>query len=227
MHPLIDTIRANCDHLTGYKKDLALFALGRTCIDSKNGFGHFVATKHYGQRADTPAEFRARLRRNLQYANSLVFDNGRANQAFRRDINDLLPGVETELAYFDPPYATQFSTLNYEHRYHFLEGLMCYWEGLRINPDSKVRAYTMDPPRITKANAGDFFRRLLGNAQHIPHWLLSCRDHAYPSIDEMEAIVGSFGRRCRREAKEHRYCISAKQSSASRAQEYLFVCAPL
>ena len=32
VHALIDTIRANVDRLSGFKKDLALFALGKTCM---------------------------------------------------------------------------------------------------------------------------------------------------------------------------------------------------
>jgi len=31
-----------------------------------------------------------------------------------------------DLAYFAPPYATEFSTTNYEKAYHFVEGLMAY-----------------------------------------------------------------------------------------------------
>ncbi|MCL5102761.1 MAG: DNA adenine methylase, partial [Armatimonadetes bacterium] len=32
VHTIIDTIRANIDSLSGYKKDVALFALGKTCM---------------------------------------------------------------------------------------------------------------------------------------------------------------------------------------------------
>ena len=41
VHSLIDQFRANCDFFYGYKKDLALFALGATCIRSTCGFGNF------------------------------------------------------------------------------------------------------------------------------------------------------------------------------------------
>ena len=35
VHALIDSLRANCDDLSGYKKDIALFALGKTCMSAK------------------------------------------------------------------------------------------------------------------------------------------------------------------------------------------------
>ena len=42
----------------------------------------------------------------------------------RKDILDILPEVDVDLVYFDPPYATEFSTTNNETSYHFVEGLM-------------------------------------------------------------------------------------------------------
>ncbi len=37
VHKIIDHIRANIDSLSGYKKDITLFALGRACISGKGG----------------------------------------------------------------------------------------------------------------------------------------------------------------------------------------------
>ena len=52
VHALIDTIRANCDKLSGFKKDIALFGLGKTCMSGKGGFGHFSSSTDYGRRQD-------------------------------------------------------------------------------------------------------------------------------------------------------------------------------
>ena len=128
VHALIDTIRANVDRLSGLKKDLALFALGKTCMSGKGGFGHFSSSTRYGKREDSPEEFKARFRKNAARINALVFDNGKECKAFRKDINEFLPEAKVDLAYFDPPYATEFSTTNYEKAYHFVEGLLTYWK---------------------------------------------------------------------------------------------------
>lgn len=226
VHALIDTIRANCDKLSGFKKDIALFGLGKTCMSGKGGFGHFSSSTDYGRRQDTPDEFKDRLRKNLQRINALVFDNDKENKAHRQDINDLLPKAKADLAYFDPPYATEFSTTNYERAYHFVEGLMTYWEGLEIKADTKVKYYETDHKTVTKANAREFFQTFLGNAKHIPHWLISYRDHAYPNEQEMKRIIGSFGKQSRMKSKDHHYAITSKHGEASNAKERLFVCAP-
>lgn len=226
VHALIDTIRANCDKLSGFKKDIALFGLGKTCMSGKGGFGHFSSSTDYGRRQDTPDEFKDRLRKNLQRINALVFDNDKENKAYRHDINDLLPKAKADLAYFDPPYATEFSTTNYERAYHFVEGLMTYWEGLEIKADTKVKYYETDHKTVTKANASEFFQTFLGNAKHIPHWLISYRDHAYPNEQEMKRIIGSFGKQSRMKSKDHHYAITSKHGEASNAKERLFVCAP-
>ena len=44
VHGLIDTIRANINKLSGFKKDIGLFALGKTYMSSKGGFGYFLSS---------------------------------------------------------------------------------------------------------------------------------------------------------------------------------------
>ena len=226
VHALIDTLRANCDKLSGLKKDIALFALGKTCMSGKGGFGHFSSSTDYGKRQDSPEEFKKRFQDNLVRINALVFDNGKENKAFRQDINELLPNAKADLAYFDPPYATEFSTTNYERAYHFVEGLMTYWDGLTIKKDTKVKYYETDHQTVTKSNAGEFFKTFLGNAKHIPNWLISYRDHAYPNEQEMRKIIGSLGKQSRMQSKDHHYAITSRHGEASNAKERLFICAP-
>ena len=103
---------------------------------------------------------------------------------------------------------------------------MTYWEGLEIKADTKVKYYETDHKTVTKANANEFFQTFLGNAKHIPHWLISYRDHAYPNEQEMKRIIGSFGKQSRMKSKDHHYAITSKHGEASNAKERLFVCAP-
>jgi hypothetical protein len=210
--------------MKGFKKDLALFALGKTCMSGKGGFGHFSSSTDYGKRQDTPDEFIDRFKGNIARINALVFDNGEGCKAYNEDINALLPKAEVELAYFDPPYATEFSTTNYEKSYHFVEGLMTYWDGLTINENSKVKFYETDHETVTKANAKGFFETFLGNAKHIQHWLISYRDHAYPNENEMKQIISSQGRESNMKSQPHHYSITSKHGDNSNAMERLFIC---
>lgn len=222
VHAIIDSVRANCDKLSGFKKDIALFGLGKTC--ASGGFGHFSSSTHTGMRMATPEKFKESLKANLQKINALIFDNGKENKASQKDVNEWLPGVKADLGYFDPPYATEFSTTNYEKTYHFVEGLMTYWEGKTIKADSKTKFYETDHVTVSKANAEDFFRAFLGNAKSIPYWLISYRDHAYPNEQQMRKIIADHGRSSSMKSKSHLYTITAKRGDASNAQELLFVC---
>ncbi len=225
VHKLIDIVRSNTDTLKGYKKDIALFALGKTCITAKGGFGHFGTTKKQDNRADSPAQFKERFAKNCQRINALIFEGEKSCKAHHGDTRKLLGKVNADVAYFDPPYATQFSQTNYERAYHFIEGLMTWWEGKDIRKDSTTRAYDI-PTEVTKANAKSFFEEFLGAAKHIPHWIISYRDQAYPSEAEIKTIVGANGKSSRMKSKTHQYQISAQRSEHSQAREHLFVCAP-
>ncbi|MCL4552520.1 MAG: DNA adenine methylase [Candidatus Marsarchaeota archaeon] len=224
VHSVIDSIRANADNLSGFKQDIALFALGKTCMSGKGGFGHFSSSTDYGKRQDTPEEFKDRFVSNVARINALVFDNGKECKAYNKDINAILPEVKVDLAYFDPPYATEFSTTNYEKSYHFIEGLMTHWDGLTINQDSKTHHYATDHKTVTKGNANEFFGTFLAAAKHIPNWLISYRDHAYPNEGEMKDIISASGMQSRMQSQQHKYNISSKHSENSTAIERLFVC---
>ncbi len=94
VHPLIDTLRANCDKLDGYKKDIALFALGKTCLSAKGGFGHFSYSTNTGRKKDSPEDFKKRFADNVKRINALVFDNGQACKAYREETKEFLPGTK-------------------------------------------------------------------------------------------------------------------------------------
>jgi len=222
VHGIIDHIRANIDALSGYKKDLALFALGKACITG--GFGHFSATTEMARRNYTPDQFREKVKETARRVNALVFDNGQKCKALQKDILEALPEAKVDLAYFDPPYATHFSTTNYERAYHFIEGLMTYWDGLEIDTDNKLRNFKSTHKTVTKANAHDFFDGFFAKARHIPHWLVSYRDQAYPSEPEMKKLLATHGRDSRVKSKDHEYMMTTRHGDASHGKERLFIC---
>jgi hypothetical protein len=72
--------------------------------------------------------------------------------------------------------------------------------------------------------AESFFKTSLTNASHIPQWLISYRDHAYPNEEQMKSIIGSLGMSSSLETKDHTYSITSKRGDATNAKEYLFIC---
>jgi len=227
VHAVIDTIRSNIDStgIGGFKRDIALFALGKACITGKGGFGHFGTTKQQDGRADDAKGFRERFAANCRRISALVFKGERPCKAHHGDTRKILADVKADVAYFDPPYATQFSQTNYERAYHFIEGLMTWWEGKEIQTGSKTRQYEI-PTEVTRSNASQFFQEFLGAAKHIKHWIISYRDQAFPSEAEIKKLVAGAGKSSRMKTREHQYSISAKHGENSTAKEHLFVCTP-
>jgi adenine-specific DNA-methyltransferase len=228
VHQIIDNIRANIDDLQGYKKDIALFALAKSCISGSGSYGHFASTsKGSGNRhADTPKAFTDRFRGNIVRINSLVFDNGKENKVFCKDIQEVIPEAKVDLAYFDPPYATEYSTTNYETSYHFIEGLMTYWKGLEIDETSRVKKFHTDHKSVSQSNSEEFFDGFLNKSKGIKHWIISYRDHAYPNESKMKKLIDKHGKESRMFSREHSYSMAGQNRSgeASHGKEHIFVC---
>jgi len=228
VHQIIDNIRLNIDGLQTFKKDIALFALAKTCVSGSGSYGHFASTSRGSgkRRADNPKEFTDRFRNNVIRINSLVFDNGKENKVFCKGILEVLPEVKVDLAYFDPPYATEFSTTNYATSYHFVEGLMTYWKGLEIDESSRVKKFLTDHQTVTQANSEEFFDGFLGKAKGIKHWIISYRDHAYPNEAKMKKLIERHGKQSRMFSRDHSYSMAGQNRSggASHGKEHIFVC---
>jgi len=223
---ILDGLRANIDSLKGYKKDIALFALGKTCISGKGGFGHFSSTTMHGKRRFTKPKFLELYQSNLTRVSDLVFDNGQENKSYNGEILDIAPQVKADLAYFDPPYATHFSTTNYETAYHFVEGLMTMWKGKDIKEGSKTKSYQVSSKTVTEKTANAFFDSFLNASKHIKYWIISYRDQAYPSEREIKKIIDGANKDSRMKSRDHHYSLSAAHGENSDAKERIFICGP-
>jgi len=224
VHTVIDQVRSRIGQLSNrFERSLALCALGKTCIQGKRGFGHFSTSK-VNDEGDTPAQFRDRFADICTALNAMVFAGARRCRALHGDVARIAPRLRPQAAYFDPPYATEYSCQSYENAYHFVEGLMTCWRGRRIIMDSTTRHFEM-PQGITRTTADEFFRRFLTASQHIPAWLLSYRDHSIPDERGIKALLRQFGRDSRMRSKRHRYTLAPKAANND-AWERLFVCWP-
>ena len=211
VHAVIDTIRSNIDStgIGGFKRDIALFALGKACITGKGGFGHFGTTKQQDGWADDAKGFRERFAANCRRISALVFKGERPCKAHHGDTRKILADVKADVAYFDPPYATQFSQTNYERACHFVEGLMTMWKGkeLRDNPRRDFESST----RYNRETIGTLVSDIISQAA-AKHLLLSYRDKAYP--DE-KTIRGMFQERFKTSRVRVPYLASVFSSEAS------------
>lgn len=146
-----------------------------------------------------------------------IIDNGKKNEVYNMDVNQLITQIEGDVLYLDPPYNTR----QYDANYHILETIARYDNpaikgitGVRINREQKSHF-------CSKIKARRALRFLIENAK-FKYIFLSYNDEGIIPIEEIQDILKEFGeykllsKKYRRfKASNH---IKAKRNSAT---EYL------
>lgn len=129
-----------------------------------------------------------------------------------------------DLVYLDPPYVPRADDNCYIKRYHFLEGLSCYWQGLDIDYSTKVRKI---PKRYTpfsyRREATEAFERLFRHFKD-QKIVLSYSSNGYPDLDRLIDLLSKTKSDVRVFQRDHTYHFGthAKVKRAA-VQEYLIV----
>lgn len=97
----------------------------------------------------------------------------------KASVLDMLPSIEADVAYFDPPYP---GVMSYEKEYRVIDEIL---EG-EAKPTSP----------FTARDGAEMLDGLFDRAQHIPVWLLSL-GNAVVGIDDLTAKMTRFGRSTR------------------------------
>ena len=127
------------------------------------------------------------LEKLAKQINRGVFDNGRDNVAFQKDVFDFLTEVEGDILYLDPPYA---GTTSYESALRPLDSIL---EGRLVKPEPSV---------FSRRNALEWLEKLFEASQRFPIWVISY-GNAKIDLEELTAIIGKFKREVT--AEEFRY----------------------
>jgi DNA adenine methylase/adenine-specific DNA-methyltransferase len=155
--------------------------------------------------------------------NRCVFDNGRRNRSLHTDVFSLDPG-NYDLVYMDPPYVPRADDNCYVKRYHFLEGLACYWSGLEILKHTKVRKirkpYTPFSYRRTAIDAFDsLFRRFRKSTL-----VLSYSSNGFPDLEILLDLMKRQKSKVELHERRHRYHFGTHRAvKRSEVREYLIV----
>lgn len=224
----LDRVSANIDTLEHPQHQaMARAALIRSCL-KKQPRGVFTVSgdlSHYDDgRRDLRLTMEEHFREQVEAFNRVVFDNGRNHTVMRADVFSLKPkGVD--LVYLDPPYVPRSDDNCYMKRYHFLEGLSCYWQGVRIMEETRVKKiekpYTPFSYRKTAIEAFDRLFQLYRDSIIV----LSYSSNGFPDRDELEPpLLGQYKRHITVAEKPHRYHFGT-HGSVERAtvHEYLIV----
>ncbi len=219
-----------CGNLEGlenpHQRNLARAALLRSCL-KKQPRGVFTVSGDLSRYDDGRRDLRLSLEEHfleqVEAFNRVVFDTGIRHIVKRADVFTMSPeGID--LVYLDPPYVPRSDDNCYMKRYHFLEGLSCYWRGVRIMEETKVKKiekpYT---PFSYRKSAIEAFDRLFRHYRD-SIIVLSYSSNGYPDREELEVLLRRYKRTVSAYEKTHRYHFGT-HSSVQRAEvaEYLIV----
>jgi adenine-specific DNA-methyltransferase len=203
---------------------LARAALIRSCLKKQPRGVFTVAGSRYDDgRRDLRMSMEQHFREQVAAFNGAVFDSGATHSARRADVFELDPrGID--LVYLDPPYVPRSDDNCYIKRYHFLEGLSCYWQGLTLMQDSRVKKlakrFTPFSYRRTAHEAFDRLFHLFRGSTIV----LSYSSNGYPDLNELEALLSRHKARIDIHRREHRYHFGTHQAvERAQVQEYLLV----
>lgn len=205
---------------------LAFAALFRSCL-KRQPRGVFTVSGDLARYNDGRRDLRLSLEEHfleqIEVFNGAVFDNGRRNLAMRSDVFEL-PARAVDLVYLDPPYVPRADDNCYIKRYHFLEGLSCYWQGLPIDTTTKVKKIAKRfTPFSYRRTAIDAFDRLFGRFARSTI-VLSYSSNGYPDLDELKRLLRRHKSSVSVFEKPHRYHFGTHAGvERSRVTEYLIV----
>ncbi|KZM49513.1 DNA methyltransferase [Labrenzia sp. OB1] len=223
----LDRVSCNLRQLNNpHQQALATAALMRSCV-KRQPRGVFTISGDLSRYDDGRRDLRLSIEEHfyeqIEAYNEAVFSNNRQNRSGREDVFKIgTRGVD--LVYLDPPYVPRSDDNCYVKRYHFLEGLSCYWQGLDIDYSTKVRKipkkFTPFSYRSKAIDAFDqMFRRF--SKQKI---VLSYSSNGFPDLDQLVSLMEKTKRDVRVFRKAHKYHFGTHSSvKRSSVEEYLIV----
>ena len=173
-------------------------------------------------RRDLRLTLREHFIEQVEIYNQAVFSNGLRHATTCEDVFDIKTG--SDLVYMDPPYVPQADDNCYIKRYHFLEGLACYWEGKELMMSSKVRKIVKPfTPFSYRHSAIDAFDRLFRKFEDSIQ-VLSYSSNAYPDLATLCKLMGRYKKSVEVLEKTHRYHFGTHTAAKRNlVQEYLII----
>ncbi|WP_231895125.1 DNA adenine methylase [Gordonia sp. 852002-10350_SCH5691597] len=228
----LDSAWSHIARLRGYRRDLAISALVLSAArkQPRGVFTFTDSTRYADGRRDLRMSLRDhfRLRAASEY-NSTVFSNGRKHRSSCGDVFDLdvtpLFDAAPDLVYLDPPYAPPTDDNDYIKRYHFLEGLSVYWEGMSIMENTKTKKL---PKRFTpfayKRTIDDALVRTFEHFGDAGAIVLSYSSNALPGADRIVDLLGKVKPSVEVIAIDHKYSFGTHAAATRRdVSEFLFI----
>lgn len=221
----LDSAWSHIDLLEGYQRDLAISALVLSAA-RKQPRGVFTYTGfRYGDgRRDLRLSLREHFSECASAYNSTVFDVNTESKAVNGDVFDL-DLTNPDIVYLDPPYAPPRDDADYMKRYHFLEGLSCYWRGVEIMAETKTQKIAKRfTPFAYKRTIEDALSRTFNKFEEANSIVLSYSSNALPGVDRITELLREVKPNVEVLSIDHKYSFGTHSAATRRdVSEYIFV----
>jgi adenine-specific DNA-methyltransferase len=220
----LDLYRKNIEKLNSeYKKALA-FSLIRRAMIRKMPYSRFTLPwdkikqlrdeeysykKYKRKRAYHNQSFKEHFIDNLDEYNRAIFDNDKNNKAFNSDVFQLIPKVNADLIYLDPPYTGTMN--NYFGFYGLIDE---YLKQKKLKP--------FNNNFIDKKIALDLFDNLFSKLGKYKYWFLSYNNSSYPTKEQLLSLLKKYSKNVKVIEKNHNYQVTGKNKK-TKNKEYLFI----
>ncbi|MHA0036772.1 DNA adenine methylase (plasmid) [Deinococcus sp. PESE-38] len=225
---LLDTISHNIRTRlrNSYKRSIAYAALARACLRKRpRGLFTYTGVRYLDGRRDLQLTLADQFREAVNVLNRAVYDNGQENNALNMDAFELPTG--TDLVYLDPPYVSGLSDNDYIRRYHFVEGLVRYWEDVEIQEHTSTKKFARYPSLFdSKTTVRHAFSTIF---DHFRDSIItvSYSSNGIPSRDEMVSLLQQYKENVVVHEIDHLYSFGTHAhmvgENQNRVQEYLFI----
>jgi len=200
-------------------------ALCRACVKRRpRGLFTYVGHRYDDGRRDLRLSLAELFREAVSDVHRAIFPGQRPCEAWNDD-TFAVPFPAVDVVYLDPPYVSALSDNEYHRRYHFLEGLVQYWEGMTVQVETltkktKRRPSLCDSKRTVHEAFTEVFRRCEGATI-----VLSYSSNGIPSKSELVDMLRATGRSVIIHERPLTYTFSSHSAgnSENRAIEFLFV----
>lgn len=210
-----------------YKKSLAYASITRACIKRRpRGMFAYTGFRYDDGRKDLTLSLEEHFVTAAHEWNAAVFDNGQECIAINKDVFEL-ENIHYDLVYIDPPYVSRHSDNDYTRRYHFVEGLVTYWQDVEIQEHTKTKKIRSIPSRFGSKNTiNAAFDELFGKFPHST-LLVSYSSNSIPSKEEMILLLKKHKDNIELIEIDHKYSFGTHThkvgDNMNTVSEYLFI----
>lgn len=219
----LDLYRKNIEKLSSeYKKAIA-FTLLRRAMIRKMPYSRFNIKwnkiqqlrdeeysykKYKRKRGYHNKSFRTHFLKDLDNYNNAIFDNGKNNKSYNKDIFSLLNSIKTDIIYIDPPYP---GTMN---NYFGFYGLV----------DEYIKSKKLKPfkDNFIDKQSSSLFDKLFSNLSNYKYWFLSYNNNSCPTKNKLLDIINKYSKNIKVIEKYHSYKVTGKEKK-EKNKEYLFI----